>query len=51
MTFKFILESQLNEGKFTFVTVEDCWDLRDACNHIRTEFPDNTIVQFTKVSS
>jgi hypothetical protein len=38
MTFKIILESVNNPGKFTFVTVEDCIDLEDCVNHIRTEF-------------
>ena len=33
MTFKFTLESQLEEGRFTFVTVEDCKDMDDAINH------------------
>lgn len=43
MTFKFTLESQLEEGKFTFVTVEDCKDMDDAINHIHSEFPNHTI--------
>ena len=51
MTFKFILESQLNEGKFTFVTVEDCIDMDDAINHIHCEFPTHTIDQITEVSA
>ena len=49
MTFKFTLESQLNEGKFTFVTVEDCKDMDDAINHIHSEFPFHTIDKVTKV--
>lgn len=49
MTFKFTLESQLNEGKFTFVTVEDCKDRDDAINHIHSEFPFHIIDQITEV--
>ena len=49
MTFKFTLESQRNEGKFTFVTVEDCKDMVDAINHILDEFPFHTIDKVTKV--
>ena len=41
MTFKFTLES--DEGKYTFVTVEDCIDMDDAINHIHREFPAHTI--------
>ena len=50
MTFKFTLESQLNEGKFTFVTVEDCIDMDDAINHIQSEFPSHTIDQIFKIN-
>lgn len=49
MTFKFTLESQRNEGKFTFVTVEDCKDMDDAINHIHSEFPFHTIEYVAKV--
>ena len=49
MTFKFTLESQLNEGKFTFVTVEDCTDIDDAINHIHREFPAHTIDNISEV--
>jgi hypothetical protein len=38
MTFKIILESVNNPGKFTFITVEDSIDLEDCVNQIRTEF-------------
>ena len=50
MTFKFILESRLSEGKFTFVTVEDCTNMEDAVNHIHSEFPNHTIEKVTKVT-
>ena len=49
MTFKFTLESQLNEGKFTFVTVEDCIDMEDAINHIHSEFPSHTIDHINQI--
>lgn len=49
MTFKFILESQLSEGKYTFVTVEDCKDLEDAVNHIHAHFKHQSIEKVTKV--
>lgn len=51
MTFKFTLESQLSEGKFTFVTVEDCKDMDDAINHIHSEFPTHIIDQIMEVSA
>ena len=51
MTFKFILEDNNSEGKFTFVTVEECIDQEDAINHIHNEFPSHTIDQFTEVKS
>ncbi len=47
MTFKFILEK--DEGKFTFVTVEDCIDIDDAINHIHSEFPSHTIDNISEV--
>ena len=47
MTFKFILEQ--DEGKFTFVTVEDCIDMDDAINHIAIEFPSHTIDSIREV--
>ncbi len=50
MTFKFTLESQLNEGKFTFVTVEDCINMDDAIDHIHSEFPSHTIDQIFKIN-
>ena len=49
MTFKFILESQLIEGKYAFVTVKDCKDMDDAINHILSEFPCHIIDRITKV--
>jgi len=49
MTFKFILESIDNWGKFSFVTVEDCRDMDDAINHVKREFSDFTIDQITPV--
>jgi len=49
MTFKFTLESELNEGKFTFVTVEDCIDMDDAINHIQSEFPYHTIEYINQI--
>ena len=49
MTFKFTLESNLNEGKFTFVTVEDCIDMDDAINHIHREFPADTIDHINEI--
>lgn len=50
MTFKFTLESLHDEGKFTFVTVEDCGDIDDAINHIHRGFPAHTI-EHIKVSA
>jgi len=47
MTFKFILEG--DEGKFTFVTVEDCINMDDAINHIHGEFPSHTIDQIIEL--
>ncbi len=49
MTFKFILESKDNLGKFSFVTVEHCTDMDDAINHVQREFPNFTIDQITPV--
>ena len=47
MTFKFTLEG--DEGKFTFVTVEDCTDMEDAINHIHREFPAHTIEHINEI--
>ena len=47
MTFKFTLEG--DEGKFTFVTVEDCTDMDDAINHIHREFPSHIIDNISEV--
>ena len=49
MTFKFILESQLSEGKYAFVTVTGCRDLEDAVNHIHANYKHQTIEKVTKV--
>lgn len=49
MTFKFILESQLIEGQYTFVTVEDCKDLEDAVNHIHDNFKHQSIEKVTRL--
>ena len=37
-SFKVILDSVNNPGKFTFITVEDAKDLEDLVNQIRSEF-------------
>ena len=49
MIFKFTLEDNNKEGAFTFVSVEDCTDMDDAINHIRSEFPDHTIEHINKI--
>jgi hypothetical protein len=50
-TFKVILESVDNPGKFTFITVEDAKDLEDLVNQIRSDFSHQfTIDQIQEVA-
>jgi len=43
-TFKVILDSVDNPGKFTFITVEDANDLEDCVNQIRNDFSHQFII-------
>ena len=43
MTFKLILSSLDNPGRFAFITVEECGDMDDCINHVKDEFPDHQI--------
>lgn len=50
-SFKITLDSVDNPGRFTFVTVEDCIDLEDCINHIRSEFSHQFIIdQITEIN-
>ena len=49
-TFKVTLEKFLEEGKFAFATVEDCYDEAELFDHCRREFPEYDIIQFQEIS-
>ena len=48
MTFEVLLESVDNPGKFTFITVEDCKDLKDCVNQIQSDFSHQFIIHQIK---